>query len=96
MFQYPPFPMCVMDVRAIVAALGDLKARTHRVHCGHRFRPCSGRVTRKSFPTGLSTTESGFEENLDNAVNHFKLLWVAFGKERINPFADISWVFFPL
>jgi len=38
---------------------------------------------------------SGFEENLDNAVNHFKLLRVALGKKRINAFADISWLFFP-
>ena len=38
---------------------------------------------------------SGFEENLDNAVNHFKLLRVALGEERINSLADISWVFFP-
>jgi len=38
---------------------------------------------------------SGFEENLDNAVNHFKLLRVALGEKRINALADISWVFFP-
>jgi hypothetical protein len=38
---------------------------------------------------------SRFEENLDNAVNHFKLLRVALGEERINALADISWVFFP-
>jgi hypothetical protein len=38
---------------------------------------------------------SGFEENLDNAVNHFKLLRVARGKERINPLADVSRIFFP-
>jgi len=38
---------------------------------------------------------SGFEENLNNAVNHFKLLWVALCEQRINALADISWVFFP-
>ena len=38
---------------------------------------------------------SRFEENLDNAVNHFKLLRVALGEKRINTLADISWVFFP-
>jgi hypothetical protein len=37
---------------------------------------------------------SGFEENLNNAVNHFKLLWVALCEKRINALADISWVFF--
>jgi hypothetical protein len=37
----------------------------------------------------------GFEENLDNAMNHFELLRVALGKERINALADVSWVFFP-
>ena len=44
---------------------------------------------------GIVAAVSGFEENLDNAVNHFKLLRVALGEERINPLADISWVFFP-
>lgn len=39
---------------------------------------------------------SGFEENLDNAVNHFKLLRVALGEKRVNALADVSWVFFPL
>ena len=38
---------------------------------------------------------SRFEENLDDTVNHFKLLRVALGEERINALADISWVFFP-
>ena len=38
---------------------------------------------------------SGFEENLDDAVNHLKLLWVALSEKRINALADISWVFFP-
>ena len=37
---------------------------------------------------------SGFEENLNNAVNHFKLLWVALCEKRINALADISWLFF--
>ena len=37
---------------------------------------------------------SGFEENLDNAVNHFELLRVALCEKRINPLADISRVFF--
>src|ERR1700730_12442708 len=37
---------------------------------------------------------SGFEENLDNAVSHFKLLRVALYEKRINALADISWVFF--
>ena len=37
---------------------------------------------------------SGFEENLDNAVNHFKLLRVALCEKRINALADISWIFF--
>jgi hypothetical protein len=37
---------------------------------------------------------SRFEENLDNAVNHFKLLGVAPCEKRINALADISWVFF--
>jgi hypothetical protein len=39
---------------------------------------------------------SGFEENLNNAVNHFKLLWVALCEKRINALADISRVFFSL
>jgi hypothetical protein len=38
---------------------------------------------------------SGFEENLDNAVNHFKLLRIALGEKRINSLPDVSWVFFP-
>ena len=38
---------------------------------------------------------SGFEENLDNAVNHFELLRVALSEKRINALADISWIFFP-
>ena len=38
---------------------------------------------------------SGFEENLDDAVNHLKLLRAALGEERINPLADVSWIFFP-
>lgn len=38
---------------------------------------------------------SGFEENLDDAVSHFKLLRVALGEKRINVLADIAWVFFP-
>lgn len=38
---------------------------------------------------------SGFEKNLHNPMNHFKLLWVALGEKRINALADISWVFFP-
>ena len=33
---------------------------------------------------------SGFEKNLDNSVNHFQLLRVAFGEERINALADVS------
>jgi hypothetical protein len=37
---------------------------------------------------------SGFEENLNNAVNHFKLLWGALREKRINALADISWIFF--
>jgi hypothetical protein len=37
---------------------------------------------------------SGFEENLNNAVSHFKLLWVALCEKRINALADISRVFF--
>jgi len=37
---------------------------------------------------------SRFEENLDNTVNHFKLLRVA-REERINALVDISWVFLP-
>jgi hypothetical protein len=37
---------------------------------------------------------SGFEENLDNAVNHFELLRVALREKRINAFPDISWIFF--
>jgi hypothetical protein len=40
-------------------------------------------------------TVSGFEKNLDNSVNHFQLLRVALGEERINALADVSWVFFP-
>ncbi len=38
---------------------------------------------------------SGFEENLDDAVNHLKLLRAALCEKRINAFADVSWVFFP-
>jgi hypothetical protein len=38
---------------------------------------------------------SGFEENLDNSVNHFQLLRVALREERINALPDVSWVFFP-
>ena len=38
---------------------------------------------------------SGFEENLNNAVNHFELLRVALCEKRINALPDISWVFFP-
>jgi len=45
-------------------------------------------------PRGIVAAVSGFEENLDNAVNHFKLLRVALGEQRINALADISWVFF--
>lgn len=37
---------------------------------------------------------SGFEEYLNNAVSHFKLLRVALCEKRINALADISWVFF--
>jgi hypothetical protein len=37
---------------------------------------------------------SGFEENLDNAVNHFELLRVALREKRINALPDISWIFF--
>jgi len=37
---------------------------------------------------------SGFEENLDDAVSHFKLLRVALGEENVNALADVSWVFF--
>ena len=46
--------------------------------------------------TRIVAAASGFEENLDNAMNHFKLLLIALGKQRINALAHISRVFFPL
>jgi len=42
----------------------------------------------------IEAGRSGFEENLNNAVNHFKLLWVALCEKRINALANIPWVFF--
>ena len=53
------------------------------------------KLTRCRLSRRIVAAVSGFEENLDNAVNHFKLLRVALGEERINPLADVSWVFFP-
>ena len=42
------------------------------------------------FSQGESQLEgSRFEQNLDNTVNHFKLLQVALGEERINALPDI-------
>jgi NAD(P)-dependent dehydrogenase (short-subunit alcohol dehydrogenase family) len=38
---------------------------------------------------------SGFEENLDNPVSHFKLLRGALGEQRINALANVSGIFFP-
>jgi len=36
---------------------------------------------------------SGFEENINDAVSHFKLLLVAPGEENVNGLADVSSVF---
>ena len=53
------------------------------------------KLTRFHLSWRVVAAASGFEENLDNAVNHLKLLRVALGEERINALADVSWIFFP-
>src|ERR1700691_405400 len=58
--------------------------------------PNGSRMRSTSQPSGFRSVAlvSGFEENLNNAMNHFKLLWGALREQRINALADISWIFF--
>ena len=53
-----------------------------------------GSATQHLLVGRIAAGGSGFEENLNNAVNHFKLLWIALCEKRINALADISWLFF--
>jgi hypothetical protein len=84
----------------VVGALEDVSSNSGPDTAGSRTAEVAiveirGLTESNRPPRGIVAAVSGFEENLNDAVNHFKLLRVALGEERINPLADVSWIFFP-
>ena len=84
----------------VVGALEDVSSNSGPDTAGSRTAEVAiveirGLTESNRPPRGIVAAVSGFEENLNDAVNHFKLLRAALGEERINPLADVSWIFFP-
>ena len=84
---FPPFRLVAAGLVIVSRLVGSFAADWERV-TGSRKRAQHLLVGR------IAAGGSGFEENLNNAVNHFELLWVGLCENRINALADISWLFF--